>query len=273
MLNNFNKIAENYDNVESKYLKILYYDLSKGYKDTYKSYNNYRLCTILSGKKKVSVNNNTSFTYNSSEFLLLPPNSSVNMEINTDTKAVVYEFNSHLIEKISNKVEKKFADIENITKLNLSNNLSYSINNLKINIMRNEKEAKFFMDLYAQELVFQLLNEIPKEKNIQNKYNPAKIAKEIIEKDGNENLSIYEIAKILNMSQSNLDYYFKMEYGITPKKYQNKIKIKKSVNLLLKYSVTETAMILGFDNISHFIRLFKQYYNTTPKQYIKRFGK
>lgn len=69
------------------------------------------------------------------------------------------------------------------------------------------------------------------------------------------------------MSQANLDYYFKKDFNITPKKYQNQIKIDRARYLLKENNVTEVAMSLGFENISHFIRLFKEAYGVTPKQY------
>lgn len=270
MLHNFDKVAEAYHNVESENLKILYYDLDKGYKDTYNSYNYYRLCTILNGKKEVAINNGKKITYTPSEYIILPPQSSVDMNIASHTKAVVYEISNHLIENISNKMEHSFFKDKNIQKYKYSKDLFCALKNLKFNIYQNDKEAQFLMDLHAQELVYRL---IKADKDINNNYlmntnyNPAEIARDIITKPGNEYLSIGEIAKMLRMSQSNLDYYFKKEYNISPKKYQNHIKIERAPYLLTKNNVTEVAMSLGFENISYFIRLFKEKYGLTPKQY------
>jgi AraC-like DNA-binding protein len=273
MLQNFDKMAETYNNIESDNLKILYYDLDKGYSGTYQSYNYPRLCTILSGKKKVSINGKESITYSSSEYILLPPESSVEMTIESHTKAIVYEINNHLIDNISEKMEKSFNIQNNINKQQYSNNLLNTVKNLTSNIYQNNKESKFLMDLHAQELVYRLMQDYTKKPIYtadDNYYNPAEIAKDIISKPGNENLNINEIAQMLKMSQSNLDYYFKKEYGITPKRYQNQIKIERARYLLKKNNVTEVAMILGFENISHFIRLFKSRYGSTPKQYIRK---
>lgn len=271
MLQNFDRMAETYNNIESENLKILYYDLNKGYTGTYKSYNYPRLCTILCGKKKISINGKDVISYSSSEYILLPPESSVKMEIEAHTKAIVYEINNHLIENISEKMEKSF-NIENcINKQKYSNNLLNTVKNLTSNIYQNNKESKFLMDLHAQELVYRLMQDYTKKPIYtadDTYYNPAEIAKDIISKPGNEHLNINEIAEMLKMSQSNLDYYFKKEYGITPKRYQNQIKIERAKYLLKENNVTEVAMILGFDNISHFIRLFKTQYGSTPKQYI-----
>ena len=74
-----------------------------------------------------------------------------------------------------------------------------------------------------------------------------------------------------SMSQANLNYYFKKEFGISPKKYQNHVKIERAKDMLYEGSVTQVAMRLGFVNISHFIRLFKAEYGLTPKQYLKSY--
>jgi len=270
MLHNFDKVAETYHNVESENLKILYYDLEKGYKDTYNSYNYYRLCTILNGKKEIAINNSNKMTYTPSEYIVLPPQSSVDMNIASHTKAVVYEISNHLIENISNKMEQNFFKDKNIQKYKYSTDLFNAIKNLNFNIYQNDKEAQFLMDLHAQELVYRLIkdNKNSSTGSIANiNYNPAEIARDIITKPGNEYLSIGEIADMLKMSQSNLDYYFKKEYNISPKKYQNQIKIERAPYLLTQNNVTEVAMNLGFENISYFIRLFKDKYGYTPKQY------
>lgn len=272
MLQNFDRVAENYNNIESENLKILYYDLEKGYSGTYKTYGYYRLCTILNGKKQVLINDENAITYTPSEYILLPPESSVEMTIASHTKAVVYEINNHVIDNISNRMEEKFCEDEIIKKRTYSNELMGAVKNLNYNMYQQDNEFQFLMDLHAQELVYRLIQDNKKSSLYRGEgscYNPAEVAKDIISKPGNEYLSIGEISAMLRMSQSNLDYYFKKEYNITPKKYQNHIKIERAAYLLKDNNVTEVAMMLGFDNISYFIRLFKERYGLTPKQYLK----
>ncbi|WP_319203263.1 helix-turn-helix domain-containing protein [uncultured Ilyobacter sp.] len=270
MLQNFDRVAESYDNVESDHLKILYYDLEKGYKDTYKSYGYYRLCTMFSGKKVVSINGENTFSYTPTEYVLLPPDSNVEFNIATHTKAVVYEINGHVIDKISQRMGQEFSSNDKIIKKSYSKELLNVLKSLNLNMYQKDKESRFFMDLHVQELVYRLMNDNKKDSLDGTYYNPAEIARDIIIKPGNEHLSIGEIAQMLRMSQSNLDYYFKKEFKTTPKRYQNQIKVERAKHLLKENNVTEVAMILGFDNISHFIGLFKMKYGLTPKQYIKQ---
>ena len=270
MLHSFDKVAESYDRVESEYLKILYYDLEKDFSDTYKSYGNYRLCTMLTGTKDLSINGEKTFSYTQNEYVLLPPHSSVQMHMKSHTKAVVYEINDQLMNKISNQTEISIDDESVISKHYYSNKLRNPLSKLRTTMCEHPTEKKFLMDLHAQELVYELLHSHENHENDLKElssYNPVDVARNIMKKDGNEKITIGEIASVLGMSQSNLIYYFKKEMNMTPKQFQNRIKVERGKILLQVHNVTEVAMMLGFDNISHFIRLFKCHYGLTPKQY------
>ena len=270
MLHTFDKVAESYDRVESEYLKILYYDLEKDFSDTYRSYGNYRLCTMLTGTKDVSINGDKTFSYAQNEYVLLPPHSSVQMHMKSHTKAVVYEINDTLMDKISDQTEISINKENVIYKHHYSMKLRNPLSKLRTTMCEHATDKKFLMDLHAQELVYELLNSHINHQNeikTLSSYNPVDVARKIMIKEGNEKISIGEIASVLGMSQSNLIYYFKKEMSMTPKQYQNRIKVERGKMLLQVNNVTEVAMILGFDNISHFIRLFKLHYGLTPKQY------
>lgn len=79
--------------------------------------------------------------------------------------------------------------------------------------------------------------------------------------------SIMEIAYDLNMSPSNFTQQFKSVTGMKPLEYLTFAKLKKARTLLHEMAVTEVAYELGYQNISHFIKLFKIQNGITPKQY------
>ena len=56
--------------------------------------------------------------------------------------------------------------------------------------------------------------------------------------------------------------------GISPNEYYKSIKLTEAKKLLKNKNVTEIAFDLGYENISHFISLFKDKYGMTPKKYI-----
>ena len=45
------------------------------------------------------------------------------------------------------------------------------------------------------------------------------------------------------------------------------LKLHKAKEMLKYQSVTEVAFSLGYENISHFINIFKRNFGITPKQY------
>ena len=70
---------------------------------------------------------------------------------------------------------------------------------------------------------------------------------------------------------------FKDEIGMSPSVFYNNLKLQEAKNLLLSKNVNETSWNLGYENVSHFIRMFTRAYGVTPlhwkmekeKQYLK----
>ena len=64
---------------------------------------------------------------------------------------------------------------------------------------------------------------------------------------------------------------FKEYTGMTIVQYQRKQKLAYAAQLLANsdYQITEIAEILEFDSLSHFLRIFKEEYRMTPKEYRK----
>jgi len=84
-----------------------------------------------------------------------------------------------------------------------------------------------------------------------------------------EPLTISKLAKLANMSESNLIRRFKMETGQTPAKYLHTIRLQKAKKLLhiKSYTVTDVALACGFAEISHFSKSFKNAYGISPVQF------
>lgn len=272
MLSSFSKLQEECQGIETDYIKILTYDLPKGHKDHYKSYAYNRICTILDGQKEVRINGKEQFSYSSDEFVLLKPHSTVEMNMTKDTTCVVYEISDSLIDNVQRGLESAYGEDISIPVDFFCNDLSIdlmsSMNRIQSAIeFNNGKE--FMIDLYAQEMVYKLIHE----KHLNTKgirsYNPVDLAVQMMKQSGNESITIQEIAKSMHMTSANLAYLFRQEVNMSPKQYQNILRIKKAKSLLLTNNVTEVATKVGFDNISYFIKLFKTFYGVTPKQFIK----
>lgn len=79
-------------------------------------------------------------------------------------------------------------------------------------------------------------------------------------------LSLEELAKLSGRSLASFKRDFQQQYNCAPKKWINEQRLEHA-RMLLQHSgnnVTEVALECGFENIPHFIRIFKQKFGFTP---------
>ena len=86
-----------------------------------------------------------------------------------------------------------------------------------------------------------------------------------------EPLTIAELCQKFSMSRSSLQILFKENMDISPKKYINEMKLEKSRQMICenKYTISEIALMLGFNSIHYFSRAFTQKYHMAPSEYSK----
>ncbi len=276
MLHNFNRELELSDRMETNYLRILYYDFPQKFSDSYKSYEYTRLCTILEGEKQILANQSDSFHYDTHQFLLIPPNSNIHMTIDKPTKALVFELNDSLIKQVSENVSINYdIDYDLLVKNQIlcsQENVEFKdiLNKINALLITKDKDIKYILDLYAQELVYNLLKIKGVHQLVNSEPdNPVNKAIKYMNDECMTAISIKQISQEMNMSEANFCQYFKKITGISPKEYLTNIKMEKAKKIIMHESVTDTAFDLGYENISHFISVFKEKYGVTPKQYKK----
>lgn len=84
-----------------------------------------------------------------------------------------------------------------------------------------------------------------------------------------EEISLGQLAKVVNMQQNYLSTLFKKEVGLSITEYILKQKVEEAKQLLThsKYSLSEIYSWLNFHDQSHFTKVFKKYTGTTPKKF------
>lgn len=275
MIDAFDKELEVLNGFETDYVKILYYDLPQNFSGDYKSYNYARFCTIINGRKHVTLNNNRKFTYTKDNYLLLPSNSKVHMDIDTHTTALVFELNDELVNNVLKKINLE-DNLKEEVKSTANNyflgqnkyNISEDIKNIFVASKSKDNNNEFLIDLYAQKLIFDLIkNKATYHILNGNNSHPINIAVKYINENISDMINIKELAKSLHMSESNFSHLFKKVIGIKPVEFIKNKKLELALEYLRYESVTDVAFNLGYSNISYFIRLFKDKYNMTPKQY------
>ena len=85
----------------------------------------------------------------------------------------------------------------------------------------------------------------------------------------NGNVTLKVIADYAKMSPSNLAYYFKKELNVTFLEYIGRKRVDEACLLLYDttLSIKEIAAMVGFCNVSHFIKVFRENKGSTPKQH------
>ncbi len=87
-----------------------------------------------------------------------------------------------------------------------------------------------------------------------------------------QSLTVEEICLHFSISRSSLQHLFKSNLKTTPKKYINDLKLEKSKLLIKeeKYTLSEIALMLGFNSIHYFSRKFTQTFSINPSDYAKK---
>jgi AraC family transcriptional regulator len=83
------------------------------------------------------------------------------------------------------------------------------------------------------------------------------------------NISVTELAGLVQMSPSHFARVFKASFGVTPYRFvmQERIEGAKDMLASAKLSASQVAMAFGFSSQSHFVKVFRQFTGVTPKQY------
>jgi len=97
-------------------------------------------------------------------------------------------------------------------------------------------------------------------------------AKEFIEANQAEDLSLAVVAKAVNTSTFYFCKMFKKATGLTFTEYLGRVRVEKAKSLLLNphLRVSEIAFEVGFQSLSQFNRVFKRIAGSSPSEYRQR---
>lgn len=88
-------------------------------------------------------------------------------------------------------------------------------------------------------------------------------------------LSLETICRETSLNRNRLSELLKKEVGLTFKTYLNEVRLTEAARVLATtdLQVTEVAYKVGFGNVSHFNRIFKDKFNLTPLEYRRSHAK
>jgi AraC-like DNA-binding protein len=93
--------------------------------------------------------------------------------------------------------------------------------------------------------------------------------KQFMEENFDRPYNIEKFAKVVGKSLSSFKKCFKDEFKNTPKNWINIKRLQKACGMLMatNYNITEICYLVGFEDLSYFIRLFKKKYGLPPGEY------
>ena len=109
--------------------------------------------------------------------------------------------------------------------------------------------------------------------SVQNKNNQSvQDSVDYMMKNHNNPISVSDLSKIANMSESNFYTAFKKHFGVSPIAYLNHYRLSRAVDLMgeTNSTISEISYQVGIPDPLYFSKLFKKTYGISPKQYRKQ---
>lgn len=130
----------------------------------------------------------------------------------------------------------------------------------------NQALLKLMHEIFRELVAFQRKKQSGQEEGV------AERARKYIDLNFSDSMiGLYSISDSLGISNAYLSTAFKKKYNEGISQYINKLRISKAKKLILntQYSMKEIALSVGFASDVTFIRVFKQFENTTPGKFKK----
>ena len=145
-------------------------------------------------------------------------------------------------------------------------------------IIKSYQPRRKNSDLIAAMHILQLLTEVVLNAEGEESVDRSSVIQDIaqyIDENYDQAITLDTLSKQFNVSKSYLPKQFKMEVGISPTEYLSHVRIQAAKELLRRTeeSVGNVAAMVGIDNVSYFIKLFKKYEQFTPLAFRNKWGK
>jgi len=139
----------------------------------------------------------------------------------------------------------------------------------KIYTMWSERKTGYRYKCTAA--LYEYLSTVVIEKNNSKEYYKLEKSIDYIKNNLSQKLQINKLAKICNLCETQYRKLFKIEFGISPVKYINKLRVNNAIGKMSTgyYSMAEISELCGFSDQKYFNKIFKSETGKTPTQYIK----
>jgi len=276
---------------DSREVSIVDYKIYSSNEKVYAYSEHNLIIFILNGKKHIKIFN-SDVVINKGEFIFIKKGNYIMNQI-IDTESDNFE---SLIITLSDAFIKDFvrknislsclsapSQYEGSNKLNsfkypLSPYLKSEINALLANSFKKTEYARKVSELKIEEVMLVILDENDVDSSLRSYLVMLSSIqnhslKDFMENNFDKPLSIEDFAKESGNSLTSFKRYFKNVFNNTPRSWINRRRIEKAQHIL-QYSelnITETCYSVGYNNLSHFIKLFKEVTGFTPNTYRNKY--
>lgn len=152
---------------------------------------------------------------------------------------------------------------------NLDYENSFKKWNVRVDNTKRERQLLSVTEDLIKE-IFEYLDEEKKQKDIK----PIRIVKEYIESNYMQEISLNQLAELVEMNASYLSSVFKKETGMTYSEYLIQCRVKQASRLLVEtgLSVSEIAYRSGYQDARYFSKQFAKQVGLKPSEYRKLYS-
>lgn len=159
-------------------------------------------------------------------------------------------------------------------------NMNMNMDNTLRNIMNSKyiiNNRYHYIKIKLRELLFYIHQETTYGRNFMNEISEPMMEtlesiKSYLSINSTSPPTISQLAKDFKVNEKKLKQYFKYVYGMTIYSFVIQTRMEKAKHYLLEgHNVNELAALLGYQNVSHFIQVFKKHYGYTPKEALKKY--
>lgn len=244
---------------------------------------------VIEGNINITIQNNE-YTVHKNEIALIAPESIHSIRQHNDEPAVYFNilFRFSMLsggeEAICKKkyldpiYERKFIMPEYLDDSNpIKSELEPLINNLTDINWPDGNKNELLIKARLLEIMHIIKNHCKKAQGDEKNANEVnrKIKKSLIylETNYHENITIAQIAKVSNFSESYFSKLFRQLTGSSFTRYLKDYRLERAAQMLRNSDsrVSDVAFLVGFNNLSYFTRAFKTKYKTNPKAYKEKY--
>ena len=187
-----------------------------------------------------------------------------------------YNVSVTLSEDFTEDIRKAFADFsQGETEKDKTFSLSVFYGDIEIAKIKSPSEEHLSaLGNPLKYMLERLYEESCKQISKANEHDIYRKASQFIKEHYTEGITVADVSKHINYSESYFGYAFKKKYKMTVNQYVRELQLAKAKDLLenTSFSVSSVASYVGFDDFNYFSSLFKNHFGLSPKEYRKKHG-